>query len=63
MRKRLVSAVAGAVLSAVIAVQSIPAPKASALTFTPNTTVQSESAVLYNIDVGTTVYEKNAAAR
>lgn len=60
MQKRLFTALAGVLMSAVIAVQSVIPQRAKALAFTPNTTVYSEAAVLYNLDVGSIVYEKNA---
>lgn len=60
MKKSLITALAAAMMSAVFAAQCVIPQKADALTFTPNTSVSSEAAVLYNLDVGATVYEKNA---
>lgn len=60
MRKRLLASLLTAVMTAVIVIGSVPSLNAKALTFTPNTTVQSESAVLMNMDIGEIVYEKNA---
>ena len=60
MRKRFLSSVLAAVFSAVFLLSSMPAARAHALLFTPNCTVQSDAAVLMNLDVGEIVYEKNA---
>ena len=60
MQKRLLSALLAAVCTAVVMLCSLPAQSAKALTFTPNSTVQSDAAVLMNLDVGEIVYEKNA---
>ena len=60
MLKRLLTSVTAAVLTAVLVIGQIPAIKASALIFTPNATVQSDSAILMNTDINEIVYEKNA---
>ncbi|MBQ8920615.1 MAG: D-alanyl-D-alanine carboxypeptidase [Oscillospiraceae bacterium] len=59
MQKRLLSALL-AVCTAVVMLCNLPAQKAHALLFTPNSTVQSDAAILMNLDVGQIVYEKNA---
>lgn len=63
MQKRLLSTILAAVLCAVLVIGQAPALRAKALTFTPNTTVQSESAILMNMDIGEIVYEKNATSK
>ena len=60
MRKRLLASVLAAAVSAVMMLCFLPAARAQALLFTPNCTVQSDAAVLMNLDVGEIVYEKNA---
>lgn len=60
MQKRLLSSILAALLTAVLVIGQVPAIRAKALLFTPNTTVQSESAILMNMDIGEIVYEKNA---
>lgn len=60
MLKRFLSSMLAAVVTTVMLVCQMPATKAHALQFTPNCTVQSEAAVLMNLDLGTIVYEKNA---
>ena len=60
MQKRFLSSVIAAVMTAVIFLGNLSAPRAEALLFTPNVTVQSEAAVLLNMEVGDIVYEKNA---
>jgi len=60
MRKRLFASVLTAAVSAVTVLCSFPASHAQALQFTPSCTVQSDSAILLNLDVGDVVYEKNA---
>ena len=60
MPKRLFAVFAAALTGITAAVQCLTPKKAAALSFTPNTVVQSNAAVLYNIDVDTIVYEKNA---
>ena len=60
MPKRFFAVIAAVLTGITAAVQCAVPEKATALTFTPNSVVQSNSAVLYNIDVDTIVYEKNA---
>lgn len=60
MLKRLCAALLTAAVSAGAFLTSLPALRAEALLFTPNCTVQSESAVLMNLDIGEIVYEKGA---
>ena len=60
MQKRLLSSILAAVMTAVLLIGHMPSIEAKALLFTPNTTVQSESAILMNMDIGEIVYEKNA---
>lgn len=60
MQKRFFALLAAAVTGLAVAVQCIVPHQAAALTFTPNTAIQSEAAVLYNMDVDSIVYEKNA---
>ncbi len=60
MQKRLLSALISAMLAAVFVIGAVKPMKAEALLFTPNATVQSDSAVLLNMDIGEIVYEKNA---
>ena len=58
---KAVSALCSGLTAAVIAAGSLlPSFKADALTFTPNVPVSSQAAVLYNMDIGSIVYEKNA---
>ncbi len=60
MRKRLFSVLLTVVCTVAVLFVHMPAPEAKALLFTPNSTVQSEAAILMNLDVGEVVYEKNA---
>ncbi|MBR4201452.1 MAG: D-alanyl-D-alanine carboxypeptidase, partial [Oscillospiraceae bacterium] len=60
MQKRLLTSLFTALLTAVFMIGHIPAIHVNALLFTPNTTVQSEAAILMNMDIGEVVYEKNA---
>lgn len=60
MLKRLLSATLVSILTLSVLIGHIPALRAHALLFTPNSTVQSEAAVLMNMDIGEIVYEKNA---
>lgn len=60
MNKRFLSSVIAAVMTAVIFLGNLSATRAEALLFTPNVTIQSEAAVLLNMEVGDIVYEKNA---
>ena len=60
MQKRLLAAVFTAVVTAVSLMGFTPKMKAEAMLFTPNNTVQSDAAILMNMDIGEVVYEKNA---
>ena len=60
MHKRIFAVFAAVLTGITASVQCMMPKKASALTFTPNTAIQSNSAVLYNMDVDTIVFEKNA---
>ncbi len=59
MLKRICSALAAAAVAVTMLVTAA-APSASALVFTPTSTVYSEAAVLLNLDTNTVCYEKNA---
>ncbi|MCQ2417369.1 MAG: serine hydrolase [Oscillospiraceae bacterium] len=60
MPKKILAGFFTAVMTAVTFVGQLPGLKAKALLFTPNNTVQSESAILMNMDIGEIVYEKSA---
>lgn len=60
MHRRFLSTVLAAVITAAVMIGNLSAIRAEALLFTPNATVQSESAVLMNLDIGEIVYEKSA---
>lgn len=60
MLKRIISGITAAVSAAVLLAVQAPARHAEATNFSPNCTVMSESAVLYNIDLDTVCYERNA---
>lgn len=57
--KRMLASAAALLTAAVCVLAAFPAEKTAGITFTPNCTVQSQSAVLYNMDIGETVYEKS----
>lgn len=59
MLKRMLTAISAAALTVSLLFSSA-APTASALVFTPTSTVYSEAAVLLNLDTDTICYEKNA---
>ena len=60
MRKRIISFLCAAATGAATLIGQLIPMKAEALLFTPSTTIQSEAAVLMNLDVGQIVYEKSA---
>lgn len=60
MQKRIIAAVAAVLTGITAAAQCMIPKRAAALTFTPNTAIRSNAAVLYNMDVDTIVFEKNA---
>ena len=60
MHKRLLPTVFAVVITAVTMIGQMPVKKAKAMLFTPNNTVQSDAAILMNLDIGEIVYEKNA---
>lgn len=60
MLKRLLTGLLAAVTTVAAIICCLPASGAGALTFSPTCTVRSESAILYNLDVDSVVYEKNA---
>ena len=63
MQKRFLTALVSGLTGIVIAAGSLLPIKADALTFSPNTSVSSKAAILYNMDIGTVVYEKDANRR
>ena len=63
MQKRFLASVLAAVMSAAVVLGTVLPVRAKALLFTPNATVQSDAAVLMNLDIGQIVYEKNADMR
>ena len=63
MQKRFLTALVSGLTGIVIAAGSLLPMRADALTFSPNTAVASKAAILYNMDIGTVVYEKNANLR
>lgn len=56
MKKRFLAVL----MTLFVCLPMLPSAKASALVFTPNCTVNSEAAILFNLDIGEVVYEKNA---
>ena len=60
MQKRMLTSLLASLMTAVLFFTHLPAQKAEAVLFTPNCTVQSESAILMNLDVNQIIYEKNA---
>lgn len=60
MIKQICAGALAGLAGLVLAAQCVSPLRADALAFTPNTMVNSEAAVLYNMDVGSIVYEKNA---
>ena len=60
MPKRFFAALLAAWMTAAVVLWNITPLRAQALLFTPNATVQSDAAVLLNLDINQIVYEKNA---
>lgn len=60
MRKRILTWLLSAAVTLSAVTVLLSPQRARALTFTPNAAVQSEAAILLNLDVGEVVYEKNA---
>lgn len=60
MQKRFLASALAAVMTFAVMLGTVLPLRASALLFTPNATVQSDAAVLMNLDIGQIVYEKNA---
>ena len=60
MLKRMLAGLLAAAAALMTIICCLPTEQAQALTFSPTCTVQSDSAILYNMDVGAVVYEKNA---
>ena len=60
MQKRFLASALAAVMTFAVLLGTVLPLRASALLFTPNATVQSDAAVLMNLDIGQIVYEKNA---
>ena len=60
MLRRFLTGLIAVMTAVTVLVFSFPDMKAEALTFSPNTQVMSDAAILYNTDVDAVVYEKNA---